>query len=164
MLSDLLAHNLNLVICGSAVGNTSARLKQYYAKPGNKFWKTLFEVGLTPVLLTPPEYEKLLQYRIGLTDLVKHKSGMDAGLSSDDFDRTALRPKIEQYQPRYLCFNGKRAAQEFLSRKVGYGLQPETIGATRLFVAPSTSGAANAWWNIEIWRELAQHLRSPIIQ
>jgi TDG/mug DNA glycosylase family protein len=136
MLSDLLTPQLKVVFCGTAVGNKSAQLKQYYAKPGNKFWKALFEVGLTPVLLTPPEYEKLLDYKIGLTDLVKHKSGMDTGLNA--------------------AFNGKRAAEAFLGRKVEYGLQPEKIGDTYLFVVPSTSGAASGWWNIEVWRELAQ--------
>lgn len=156
MLSDLLTHNLNLVICGTAVGNASAQSNQYYAKPGNRFWQALFEAGFTPTLLTPPEYERLLSYKIGLTDLVKHKSGMDTGLNTDDFGRDILRQKIQDYQPKYLCFNGKRAAEEYLLRKVEFGLQPEKIGNTYLFVAPSTSGAARGWWNIDIWRELAK--------
>jgi double-stranded uracil-DNA glycosylase len=156
MLSDLLTPNLKLVVCGTAAGNKSAELKQYYAKPGNMFWPTLFEVGLTPVLLKPSEYEKLLAYKIGLTDLVKHKSGMDTGLNALDFGQNLLRQNIEAYQPAYLCFNGKRAAAEFLLRKVEYGLLPEKIGSTQLFVAPSTSGAARGWWDIEVWRELAQ--------
>lgn len=156
MLSDLLTHNLKLVICGTAAGNRSAELKQYYAKPGNKFWPTLFEVGLTPVLLKPSEYEKLPDYGIGLTDLVKHKSGMDTGLKALDFGDNLLRQNIETYQPAYLCFNGKRAAEEFLLHKVDYGLQPERIGRTQLFVAPSTSGAARGWWDVEVWGELAR--------
>jgi TDG/mug DNA glycosylase family protein len=156
MLPDLLADNLKLVICGTAAGNTSAQLKQYYAKPGNKFWKTLFEIELTPVLLAPAEYENLLEYQIGLTDLVKYKAGMDSGLLRGDFGCEAVQKKIDRYQPNYFCFNGKRAAEEFLLRKVEFGLQLETISRTRFFVAPSTSGAANGWWNIEIWRELAR--------
>jgi G:T/U-mismatch repair DNA glycosylase len=46
MLSDLLAYDLKLVICGTAAGNRSAELKQYYAKPGNKFWPTFAQGGL----------------------------------------------------------------------------------------------------------------------
>src|SRR5215208_4460953 len=117
MLSDSLAPNLKLVICGTAVGTTSAQLKQYYAKPGNRFWHTLCEVGLTPVLLSPSKYESLLSYQIGPTDLVKHQSGMDTGLRQSDFGRERLRKKIEDYQPKYLSFNGKRAAEEYLLRK-----------------------------------------------
>ncbi len=156
MLDDLFTHGLEIVVCGTAAGDTSARLKQYYAKPGNKFWRTLFEVGLTPVQLEPAAYKRLLEYKIGLTDLVKGKSGMDKVLSRGDFGSAVLLEKVETYQPGHLCFNGKRAAQEFLLRKVDYGLQSETIGSTRIFVAPSTSGAANRWWDVEIWRELAR--------
>lgn len=157
MLPDVLKNNLLIVFCGTAVGDTSARLGQYYAGPGNKFWKILCEVRLTPILLTPPEYKNLLNYKIGLTDLVKNKSGMDAEISSTDFGDNILLDKICKYQPKILCFNGKRAAKEFLlKKKVEHGLQKELIGKTEIFVAPSTSGAANRWWNIESWQELAK--------
>ena len=162
MLQDLLTHDLKLVVCGTAVGSDSAQLKQYYAKPTNKFWKTLFQVRLTPIQLKPSEYRNLLEYGIGLTDLVKNKSGIDRDLTPGDFGSHVLLEKIKTYQPKYLCFNGKRSAVEFLLRKVDYGLQPETIKATRIFIAPSTSGAANRWWDIGIWRELTKLCNQPV--
>ena len=68
---------------------------------------------------------------------------------------------MEELQPGILCFNGKRAAREYLgAAAVEYGLQPQKIGATRLFVAPSTSAAANGSWNPEWWRALAELVRS----
>lgn len=155
MLPDLLQPDLLLVICGTAVGNASAERQQYYAGRGNKFWKTLYEVGLTGARLEPAEYRRLLDYRIGLTDLVKLVSGMDKHLKETDFDRPGLVAKMERYQPRVLCFNGKKAAETYLLRKPAFGLQPERIGATRIFVAPSTSGAANSSWDINLWRALA---------
>jgi double-stranded uracil-DNA glycosylase len=155
MLNDLLAHHLKLVICGTAAGNKSAELKQYYAKPGNRFWKTLLEVELTSVLLSPSEYEKLLSYEIGLTDLVKTKAGMDRTLSKTDFEIVAFQENIKRFAPKILCFNGKRAAETYLQKTVDYGLQPDYIGQTKLFVAPSTSGAASMYWDIGIWYELA---------
>jgi double-stranded uracil-DNA glycosylase len=155
MLNNLLTYNLKIVICGTAAGTKSAQLKQYYAKPGNRFWKALFEVGLTPTLLKPSEYENLLSFGIGLTDLVKTKSGMDSTLEKDDFDTITFDESIKKYAPKILCFNGKRAAETYLQRPADYGLQPETIGMTKIFVAPSTSGAASKFWDIEIWRELA---------
>lgn len=156
MLSDLLTNNLVLVICGTAVGETSARAGEYYAKPGNKFWRTLYEAGLTSRQLAPVEYRELLKERIGLTDLVKDKFGMDKGLKGSDFGSDELLAKMRKYQPGLLCFNGKRAGQEFfMKRSIDYGLQAETIGSTRIYVAPSTSGAANRYWDIEIWEELA---------
>jgi TDG/mug DNA glycosylase family protein len=157
ILEDVLAPGLRLVVCGSAAGHRSARLRQYYAGPGNKFWRTLAEVALTPRRLAPAEFALLPCWGIGLTDLVQDQSGGDADLDFARAGRAELREKILRLEPRLLCFNGKRAAQEFLGRKrVDYGLQRERIGRTRLFVAPSTSGAASGAWDAAQWRRLAK--------
>jgi double-stranded uracil-DNA glycosylase len=155
VLPNVLTPNLSVVFCGTAVGAASARRGAYYAGPGNRFWSTLFEEGFTPHLLKPEEFATLPTYGLGLTDLVKIVSGADAGLRRKHFDRGQLRDAITAHAPRVLAFNGKRAASEYLKRKVDYGAQLETIGATRLFVLPSTSGAARGFWRIEPWRELA---------
>ena len=156
MLEDLLTQDLLLVVCGSAAGRRSAELKQYYAGPGNKFWRTLAQIGLTPRELSPPEYELLLTFGIGLTDVVKGQSGSDRELDFSGGHSDVLRNKVLEYRPRYLCFNGKRAACEFFGRKqVRYGIQPESIATTGLFIAPSTSGAANASWDLSVWQRLA---------
>lgn len=154
MLTDILTYNLKIVICGTAAGNKSAELKQYYAGRGNRFWKTLHETSLTPSLLTPADYEKLPSFGLGLTDLVKTKSGMDKALAKGDYDLDSFRAKIEKYAPKIICFNGKKAAESYLQRWVDYGLQPETIGKTKLFVAPSTSGAASRYWDLKTWCKL----------
>jgi TDG/mug DNA glycosylase family protein len=161
MLDDLLAPGLAVVFCGSAAGTRSARLRQYYAGPGNKFWRILAETGLTPRRLEPSEYRQLLSHGIGLTDLVKRQSGGDAQI---DFRRAGVRElerKIARLQPGVLCFNGKRAASEFLGRRaIQPGLQAEVIGATQIYVAPSTSGAANGAWDPDVWRDLAKRVRA----
>jgi len=160
MLDDLLAPDLAVVFCGSAAGRRSAQLKQYYAGPGNKFWRTLAAVGLTPRQLAPAEYRLLLDFGIGLTDLVKQQSGADHEIEFRRAGREELERKLERWRPRFLCFNGKRAACEFLRRReIGYGLRPERVGDTRLFVAPSTSGAANAAWDPARWQKLADLVR-----
>jgi len=154
MLPDVLKNGLAIVFCGTAAGDTSARLQMYYAGPGNKFWRVLNEVGLTPTILAPREYADLPKYGIGLTDLMKQASGMDNQIDFKNKGSEPLREKIIKSEPKILCFNGKRAAQEFLSRSVDYGIQSEQIGTTRLFVAPSTSGAANGFWDVKWWFEL----------
>src|ERR1700753_3045292 len=53
VLPDVLEPGLRVVFCGTAPGTASARAGAYYAGPGNRFWVTLHEVGLTPVLLRP---------------------------------------------------------------------------------------------------------------
>lgn len=162
MLPDLLVRHLNLVVCGTGAGTRSAQLGQYYAGPGNRFWATLADVGLTPERLTPAEYERLLSFGIGLTDLVKHQSGSDRDLEFTVATAAAFRMKIMSNQPWYLCFNGKRAAQEFFRRRaIGYGVQPTRLGRTVLFVAPSTSRAANGVWDLSVWRDLAACVCRP---
>ena len=80
VLPDLLRPGLRVVICGSAAGAVSAARGAYYAGPGNKFWRILAEVGLTPRRLEPGEFREVLNFGIGLTDLVKTHSGSDAVL------------------------------------------------------------------------------------
>ncbi len=156
ILPDVMDAGLAVVFCGSAVGSVSARRGAYYAGPGNAFWPTLFEVGLTPRLLAPEEYRCLPEYGLGLTDLAKKIAGSDEILAESDFDREGLRTKIRTYGPGILAFTSKRAAEEFLERRVHYGVLPESIGRTRLFVLPSPSGAARRFWDKEPWRELAR--------
>jgi len=151
VLHDVLTHDLRIVFCGTAVGAASARRQAYYAGPGNAFWPTLFEVRLTPRLLRPEEYHVVTQYGLGLTDLAKEISGSDEVLSDHHFDRPGLRTKIEQYRPGVLAFTSKRAAEEFIGQPVRYGPLEQRIGATRLFVLPSPSGAARRYWSTQPW-------------
>ena len=152
-LDDLLRPGLDLVICGTAASSVSAERGQYYAGPGNRFWWVLEETGLTPRRLQPSEYGSLLEHGIGLTDVVKNQAGVDKGLDFPGHG-AALEPRLRPHSPRFLCFNGKRAAMEALSlRQVSHGLQSNTFGSARLFVASSTSAAARRWWDIGLWQQ-----------
>ncbi len=155
VLPDVLAAGLNIVFCGTAPGTASAARRAYYAGPGNAFWHTLFAMGLTPHRLLPDEFRSVTRYNLGLTDLAKHVSGSDSDLCRAHFDAGRLRAVIRQYRPRIVAFTSKRAAEEFLGRRVSYGRMPETEGTTGLFVLPSPSGAARRYWNGQYWRDLA---------
>ena len=100
MLPDILAPNLLVIICGTAVGNRSAATGLYYAGRGNRFWPTLYSVGLIPQALKPEQCQELLTYKLGLTDLVKCTSGMDNALKSADFDIASFEYKILKYKPK----------------------------------------------------------------
>jgi TDG/mug DNA glycosylase family protein len=155
ILPDVLAPNLKVVFCGTQAGERSASVGAYYAGRGNRFYDTLFRTGLTPRKLEPLEFPALLTYGIGLTDIAKQTSGADRLLRPEHFDSSGLIRKIEQHKPRLLAFNGKRAAQAFYGRNVVYGAQPESIGDTRVYVLPSTSGAARGFWDERYWFEMA---------
>lgn len=160
MLNDVLAPNLRIVFCGTAAGAVSAARGEYYAGRGNKFWPVLHETGLTPRRLLPSEFRSLLDFGLGLTDVVKGQAGADSSIDFKQASPLGVRARIEQYCPSVLAFNGKKAAQVFLGvPRVEFGLQRDSIGGTRLFVAPSTSGAANSTWDIGLWRELAGLVR-----
>ena len=154
-LDDVLARGLDLVFCGTAASAVSSVRGHYYAGPGNRFWAILWKTTLTDRLLAPSEYRSLLDYGIGLTDVVKDQAGADSEIEFGGRGEWVWS-RIEPYSPRYLCFNGKRAAMEAMGRKrVRYGLQAESFGSTRVFVAPSTSAAAKRWWDGRLWHELA---------
>ena len=161
MLPDVLADKLTVVFCGTAVGKKSAQVSAYYAGPGNKFWRMLLQIRLTPRQLRPDEYPDLPLFGVGLTDLVKTRSGSDVDLAKSDFGVPVFEEKIRRFAPKILCFNGKKAAKEFLARNdVEYGLLPEVLDQTQLFVAPSTSGAANGYWDAGHWHSLGDLCRA----
>lgn len=163
VLPDVLAPGLRVVFCGTAPGTRSARESAYYAHPGNHFWRSLFEAGLTPRLLVPREFREVLRFGIGLTDVAKHHFGSDAELPRAAFDAASLHRKLARFQPRFVAFTSKNAARAGLalgSRNPDYGEQPVTIAQTRVFVLPSPSGQARGFWDIGPWRQLAERIHA----
>ena len=159
MLKDILDNNLDVVFCGTAKGKTSTRKAFYYAGPGNKFYGILYQAGFTPCKLEPEDCYEIDKYKIGLTDLVHSEYGNDNEISDESYDVSAFITKMEKYQPKYIAFNSKKGASFVLGFKgvtkiVEYGLHEKTIGNSRLFVLPSTSGNARRFWNEEYWIEL----------
>jgi double-stranded uracil-DNA glycosylase len=163
VLPDVLQDSLRIVLCGSAVGTASAKAGAYYAHKQNKFWKILHETGLTPVLLRPAQYRELLHHGIGLTDFVKTHSGMDHQIPLTKLaeeSRTRLRASMMKFRPALLAFTSKTAGQQFLGGQRTYGEQTERIGATRIWILPSTSGAASGSWRPEVWHRFADAVRA----
>lgn len=160
ILPDILQEGLRVVFCGTAASTKSAEVGAYYGNPTNAFWRTLYEIGLTPYQLQPTEFRTVKAYGIGLTDIAKHVSGNDDILSTDDFDGIGLTEKIDTYQPQILAFTSKRGYREWRgiasSKSVAYGWQDNMIGQTKIFVLPSPSGAARGYWDISVWQALAE--------
>jgi TDG/mug DNA glycosylase family protein len=161
ILPDVLETGLKVVFCGTAAGHASARTGAYYAGPGNRFWLTLYRIGLTPRLLYPYEYREAMAYGIGLTNMVPKAVGLDKDLKATDFAPGVFREKMLRYAPRCIAFNGKKAASAFYGSSTAalrYGLQAEAFGGATVFVLPSTSGAAQGFWDEGQWRALADYL------
>lgn len=159
-LPDLLTPDLRVVFVGTAAGKLSAKLGHYYAGPGNRFWRTLSAVGLTPREFKPCEFEKLLDLGIGLTDMSKLGFGMDHQIEKGEYDPELFDENIRRYRPGAIAFTSKKAAGVWLGRSststFAYGRQPAARpGYPEVFVLPSPSGAARAYWSIAPWQELA---------
>jgi TDG/mug DNA glycosylase family protein len=161
VLPDVLAPNLRVVFCGTAAGTRSAREGAYYAHPGNYFWRTLFEIGLTPRKLSPHEFPCVLEFGVGLTDLAKLHYGADHELPRDAFDAAALKRKIARSKPRIIAFTSKNAAFGCFGRVLRYGEQDMRLAHSHVFVLPSPSGQARKFWDIRPWRELAEAVKKP---
>jgi TDG/mug DNA glycosylase family protein len=155
-LTDILKNGLDIVFCGTAVGNKSAQSGAYYASSSNAFWKVLAQTGMTKEEILPVNYKDLLRYNIGLTDINKTESGMDKDVElNNDTDVAILRYKVQKYSPKILVFTSKEAAKAFFrTNNVQYGLQSQVIGDTKVYVCPSTSGAARGHFDVKYWSEL----------
>jgi len=161
VLPDLLRPGLSVVFCGTAPGRVSAAQKQYYAHPQNKFWPTLHRIGLTPRRLNPAEYEMLLGFSIGLTDIAKHVSGQDNQLPRASLGARAtqaLKARMEEFQPRILAFTSLTGGRSFLGARANFGAQAQIIGATHIWILPSPSPKAHWNWDEKVWRALAEEV------
>ena len=170
ILPDVLSHNLDVVICGEAAGYDSFESGTYYRNKSNKFWNIVYETRLTPIKLDSADFGILLDYGIGLTNLISQEMHSDRAKRRKEikcdkermsFFRSELEKKIFEYTPRIIAFNGKGNAELFFDRKITtYGLQTEFIGNSSVFVLESTSGSANAYWNNGYsWYALVDFLR-----
>jgi len=141
-LPDYLRRGLRLVFVGFNPGERSARVGHYYAGRGNQFWNFLFESGLTPVHLKPEDDHRILEFGIGLTDIVKRWSNSISGLSKEDVCHgvPALKSKLLDASPAAIAFNGKAAFEWFQRSKAELGAQHSLFGSSRIYVLPSTSG------------------------
>jgi double-stranded uracil-DNA glycosylase len=164
-LPDQLREGLSVVFVGTAAGHRAAQLGQYYAHPGNRFWRTLHEVGITPRLYQPHEFPALLNLSIGLTDLSKIGSGMDPNIPAHHYDVPGFAKKMLLHRPRAIAFTSKRAAAVWRGTRtttgIAYGRQAQRPpDFPEVFVLPSTSGAATGHWDLSPWHELATWLRA----
>lgn len=161
ILQDVIKTDLKVVLCGLAVGKESARQECYYADKRNKFWETIFLTKIINKQIASKDYLKILEYSVGLTDLVKDQSGGEAIISVTQKHRDDLKQKILKYKPQIIAFNGKKVAMEYLKNKdVPYGILKEKIGDTAIYVLPSTSSMANGFWDDKYWKDLGNLINS----
>ncbi|HTG62214.1 MAG TPA: mismatch-specific DNA-glycosylase [Terriglobia bacterium] len=163
-LPDYLQPGLKVVFVGFNPGERSARIGHYYAGRGNQFWNLLYESGLVRQRLRPEDDHRILEFGLGLTDVVKRWSRSSSSLRAIDYKKgiPRLLAKLRQVQPRAVAFNGKLAYEKVAAAPVQLGLQREKLEGALVFVLPSTSGRNGRLTRaakLRYFRRLAQWVR-----
>ncbi len=161
-LPDYLRRGMKLVIVGCNPGERSARVGHYYAGRGNLFWPLLYESGIVPELLEHRDDKRVIEFGVGLTDLVKRPTKGVEEIERHEFaeGRIVLAQKLEQVAPRVVAFNGKLVFEKFAQRPCKLGLQKQRLYGAEVFVLPSTSGqnAVGRRAKLRYFKQLAEVL------
>jgi len=138
VLPDIVGADPLVVFCGLAGAESTKPRDHFYESPGNNFWAMLHQSGLTPRRLRPDEDRRIVEFGLGLTDLV----GWWAPPRVDVDDLVA---KVDGWQSDWLAFTSKdvagKAAGALGHRKPGLGPASWQVGSADVFVLPGTSGA-----------------------
>lgn len=143
VVPDVIAPNLRILFCGINASLYSAVVGHHFARPGNRFWKTLHGAGFTDRLLHPSEDAELIHYGYGVTNIVDRATARADELKPDELmaGRDALARKIERYRPEWLAVLGISAYRvAFQAKKAVVGEQPTDLAGTRIWVLPNPSG------------------------
>jgi double-stranded uracil-DNA glycosylase len=157
-LPDLLRDGLDIVFVGINPGLYSAQRGHYFARRTNRFWPALSRstlsaaarLGLGVTELLPEHDRRMPDYGIGFTDVVKRPTGNAAELAKSEFADSVplLLAKLVAHRPRIACFHGvtgyrpfERIALGIQRDDIALGLQPPSLGTTRVFLVPNPSPA-----------------------
>src|SRR5260370_32148768 len=135
-LPDHLRKGMKLVIIGCHPTESSVRVGHYYAGRDNEFWPIIFESGVVPEPFDYRDDKRVIEFGIGLTDLVKRPSKTAAGITREGFaeGRIVLSQKCEEFAARVVAFHGQMSDELFAQSKCNLGLQKESRYGARLYV------------------------------
>jgi TDG/mug DNA glycosylase family protein len=160
-LKDLIAPDLRILFVGINPGLWSGATGFHFARPGNRFWRAIHEAGLTPRLLDPSEQRELLNYGIGVVNVVARTTATAAELSSEELLNGAagLIAKVALYRPRKVAFLGISTYRVAFGRpEASIGRQEDGIADSEVWVLPNPSGL-NAHYQLPALVEAYRALR-----
>lgn len=142
-LPDIIAPGLDVLFCGINPGLYSTATGHHFARPGNRFWPSLFASGFTPRLFSGFDDRSLLDLGCGITNIASRTTATADLLDRDELRIGArvLRRKVLRYRPRFLAIVGFTAFRmAFEVPKAVGGCQPSPIGSTVVWLLPNPSG------------------------
>lgn len=141
---DKLQKDLDIMFIGFNPSLVSGEVGHNYANKHNRFWKILFEAGLTERIYRPEEDGDLLQKGYGFTNIVSRPTRAADEITQEEYreGREILKQKIAFYKPRVAFFVGKGVYLQYSKyKKADWGKQQKSMVEGVIdFVAPSSSG------------------------
>lgn len=143
-IGDIIDYNLQILFVGFNPGLRSAETGHHFAGYSNRFWKLLYQSGLTPKQFQPEEDRLLLSLGLGITNIVSRPSREAAEITKEEYaaGREELKRKFTVYDPRVACYEGIGVYRQFAQVKdIVCGRQTQNVVAGIIdFVVPSPSG------------------------
>jgi TDG/mug DNA glycosylase family protein len=161
---DILAPNLDVIFCGINPAASAAAAGHNFSNPSNRFWQVLHLGGFTGVRLDPRDERRLLEFRCGITAVVRRATKRAAEVLPDEFKRArrGFEAKVRRYAPRSVAFLGKRAYCAMIGRPdVAWGCQPADFAGAGAWVLPNPSGLNKGFpldALVAAYAELRRHL------
>ncbi|MFO7814201.1 MAG: mismatch-specific DNA-glycosylase [Halanaerobiales bacterium] len=163
-INDYLKKDLKIIFIGFNPGIKSSKTGYHYAHSTNRFYKLLYESGLTPRLYKPEEDYKLLGLGYGLTNIVSRPTQSADKIKEKEYEkgRKELLEKLKKYKPGVACFMGIGVYKEFSNKdNVNRGLQDEShVEDVKEFVISSPSGLNRTSYEkqLENYKKLKKHI------
>jgi TDG/mug DNA glycosylase family protein len=161
---DVIGAGLDVLFCGINPGLYSGAVGHHFARPGNRFWRTLHAAGFTESVLSPFEEEELLRHGLGVTNLVTRATATADEIAAGELRAggRALARKVRRQRPRAVAFLGLGAYRSAFGRPgASAGPQDDPIGGSRAWLLPNPSGL-NAHYQLpDLAREFAR-LRAAV--
>lgn len=163
-IPDVAGQGLNVLFVGINPSLYSAAVGHHFARPGNRFWPALHRGGWTPRQLSPFEDRLLIDYRLGLTNLVARATARADQLTGDELRRGAgrLRAKLRRWKPECVTIVGISAYRAaFGEKQADVGRQGRDLCGSVVWVLPNPSGL-NAHYQLDDLAKLFAELRRSL--
>jgi double-stranded uracil-DNA glycosylase len=162
---DVIQPGLAVLFVGINPGLYSGAVGHHFARPGNRFWKALHLAGFTDRVLSPFEEHGLLDYGVGVTNLVERATAGAGEVTAEELRRGArrLERKICRDAPAFVAFLGLGAFRTAFGRgDADVGPQPEDICRSEVWLLPNPSGLNAHYQLADLARTFAALRRAAI--
>jgi TDG/mug DNA glycosylase family protein len=163
-VKDVIGARLRVLFVGINPGLYTAAIGHHFGRPGNRFWPALHAGGFTPRLLSPFEECELLEYRLGITNMIERATARADELTREELRRSAarLKAKVERHRPRFVAILGLTSYRTAFSQpKAVLGRQSERLAEAALWLLPNPSGL-NAHYQPATLARLFRELREAV--